>query len=57
MGRVRSAQHAAHPPARRTVVERGFDRLKQFRAIATRHDKTAISSLGMIDLATLVIWS
>jgi transposase len=40
----------------RNVVERCFNRLKQFRAIATRFDKTAISYRGMIDLATLLIW-
>lgn len=41
---------------RRNVVERCFNRLKQFRAIATRFDKTATSYRGMIDLATLLIW-
>jgi transposase len=38
---------------RRNVVERCFNRLKQYRAIATRYDKTAVSYQGMIDLATL----
>jgi transposase len=28
---------------RRNVVERCFNRLKQYRAIATRYDKTALS--------------
>jgi transposase len=41
---------------RRNVVERCFNRLKQYRAIATGYDKTAISYQGMIDLATLEIW-
>lgn len=41
---------------RRNVVERCFQRLKQYRAIATRYDKTALSYQGMIDLATLVMW-
>ena len=41
---------------RRNVVERCFNRLKQYRAIATRYDKTATSYQGMIDLATLVMW-
>ena len=40
---------------RRNVVERCFQRLKQYRAIATRYDKTATSYQGMIDLATLLI--
>ncbi|WP_431972530.1 transposase, partial [Nocardia sp. bgisy134] len=41
---------------RRNVVERCFNRLKQYRAIATRYDKTAQSYRGMLDLATLLIW-
>ncbi len=41
---------------RRNVVERCFNRLKQYRAIATRYDKTAISYRGMLDLATLLMW-
>jgi transposase len=30
--------------------------LKQYRAIATRYDKSALSYQGMIDLATLRMW-
>jgi transposase len=41
---------------RRNVVERCFNQLKQFRAIATRYDKTALSYQAMIDLATLTLW-
>lgn len=41
---------------RRNVVERCFNRLKQYRAIATRYDKTATSYRGMLDLATLLMW-
>jgi transposase len=41
---------------RRNVVERCFNRLKQYRAIATRYDKTAQSYHGMLDLATLLMW-
>ncbi len=40
---------------RRNVVERWFNRLKQFRAIATRYDKTALSYRAVIDLATLTL--
>ncbi len=35
---------------RRNVVERCFNRLEQYRAIATRYDKTAIAYRGMLDL-------
>ena len=62
-GRRRRGSRGGRPPAfdpliyrRRNVVERCFGRLKQYRAIATRYDKTAQSYQGMIDLATLLIW-
>ncbi|KOV81795.1 transposase [Nocardia sp. NRRL S-836] len=58
--RARRGRAGGRPPAfdsmiykRRNVVERCFNRLKQFRAIATRYDKTALSYQAMIDLATL----
>lgn len=61
--RRRRGKSGGRPPAfdplaykRRNIVERCFNRLKQYRAIATRFDKTAISYQGMIDLATLLIW-
>ncbi len=61
--RKRKGRAGGRPPAfdrtaykRRNVVERCFNRLKQFRAIATRFDKTATSYRAMIDLATLLIW-
>jgi transposase len=61
--RARRGTKGGRPPAfdkaayrRRNVVERCFQRLKQFRAIATRYDKTALSYQAMIDLATLTLW-
>jgi transposase len=41
----------------RNVVERCFNRLKQWRGIATRYDKTARNYRGGILLASLVLWS
>lgn len=41
---------APHP------IESCFARLKQYRAIATRYDKTASNFLGAIYLVTPVIW-
>ena len=38
----------------RNRVERMFNRLKQFRRIATRYDKTAVSFLGFLALAANV---
>ena len=40
----------------RHLIENFFARLKQYRAIATRYDKTALNFLGAIYLASIVIW-
>lgn len=40
----------------RALIENFFAKLKQYRAIATRYDKRAISFLGAIHLAAAVIW-
>ena len=37
-------------------IENFFARLKQFRAIATRYDKTARNFLGAIHLTAAVTW-
>ena len=39
----------------RNTVERGFGRLKQWRAIATRYDKYATTYLGGVLLASMII--
>jgi putative transposase len=39
----------------RNTVERGFNRLKQWRGIATRYDKYALTYLGGVLLAAIVI--
>ena len=40
----------------RHLVENFFARLKQFRAIATRYDKTARNFLAAVHLTSAVIW-
>ncbi len=40
----------------RHVIENFFARLKQFRAIATRYDKTRRNFLAAVQLAAAVIW-
>ena len=40
----------------RYLMENFFGKLKQFRAIATRYDKTARNFLAAIHLAAAVIW-
>ena len=39
-----------------TALENFFARLKQYRAIATRYDKTARNFLGAIHLAASMVW-
>jgi transposase len=41
---------------RRNVVERGFNRLKQGRGIATRYDKKATNYRAGIVLASAILW-
>ena len=40
----------------RHLIENFFARLKQYRAIATRYDKTARNFLGAIHLAASMVW-
>jgi transposase len=40
----------------RNRIERLFNRIKQFRRIATRYDKTALSFLGFLHLAAAKLW-
>lgn len=42
---------------RRNVVERCFNRLKQWRAIATRYDKKAVNYRSGILIASLILWA
>lgn len=41
----------------RNVVERCFNKLKQWRGIATRYDKTASAYLAGLTLAATLIWT
>lgn len=40
----------------RNIVERAFNRLKQWRGIATRYDKTAVNYRAGIVHASVTIW-
>ncbi|WTA94877.1 IS5 family transposase (plasmid) [Streptomyces cyaneofuscatus] len=62
--RARRASRGGRPPAfdreaykHRNVVERCFNRLKQWRGIATRYDKTAQSYEAAVTLASLRMWT
>ncbi|MYV99013.1 IS5 family transposase, partial [Streptomyces sp. SID3343] len=61
--RLRKGKHGGRPPLfdpeaykRRNVVERCFNRLKQFRGIATRYDKTTSSFTAAITIASILLW-
>tara|TARA_B100001013_G_scaffold326400_1_gene238961 strand:- start:17 stop:346 length:330 start_codon:yes stop_codon:yes gene_type:complete len=40
----------------RNLVERLFNKLKNFRRVATRYDKTASSFLAFVHIAAICIW-
>ena len=60
---VKPMPRRLHPPAfdkqlyrKRNLVERFFNKLKHFRAVATRYDKRDDNYLASIKLASLRIW-
>ncbi len=62
-GNIRAMPNRLDPPAfshflyrQRNAVERFFNKLKHFRAIATRYDKRDDNYLASIQLASLRIW-
>lgn len=62
--RAHRGSRGGRPPAfdreaykHRNVVERCFNRLKQWRGIATRYDKTAESYEAAVTLASLLMWA
>lgn len=40
----------------RNLIERFFNKLKQFRRIATRYDKLLANFLGFVKIAAVAIW-
>ena len=40
----------------RNRIERFFNRLKQFRRVATRYDKLLANFMGFVKLAAIAIW-
>ncbi|MFF4410823.1 IS5 family transposase [Streptomyces sp. NPDC001404] len=61
--RLRKGSRGGRPPAfsparyrQRNTVERAVNKLKQFRAVATRYDKRGYVYLGTVTAAALLIW-
>ncbi len=54
--RVAQCDYDRHLYKARHLIENFFAKLKQFRAIATRYDKTARNFLAGIHLAATAIW-
>ena len=40
----------------RNLIERFFNKLKQFRRVATRYDKLLTNFMGFVKLAAIAIW-
>ena len=40
----------------RNLIERCFNRLKQFRHVATRYDRNALNYLAMVKIAIVRLW-
>ena len=53
---LRSASLMRRAYQTRHLIENFFCKLKQFRAIATRYDKTARNFLAALHLAAATIW-
>src|SRR6202008_1247833 len=41
---------------KRNLIERCFNKLKQFRHIATRYDRAALNYLAMVKIAIVRLW-
>jgi transposase len=51
---MRKRRHDKERYKHRNVVERFFNRVKHFRRVATRYEKTAVNYLGFLCLASLM---
>jgi transposase len=54
--RTQPRDYDKHLYRTRHLIEHFFNKLKQYRSIATRYDKTARNFLGAIYLAAAVVW-
>jgi transposase len=54
--RVEKVDYDQYIYKERNAIERFFGRLKEYRRIATRYDKTAIMFKGGITMASIIMW-
>jgi transposase len=54
--RKKKVDYDKHIYKERNIVERFFGRIKEFRRIATRYDKTACMYKGALLMASIIIW-
>lgn len=40
----------------RNLIERFFNKLKQFRRVATRYDKLLVNFMGFVKIAAIALW-
>jgi transposase len=56
MNRKHQRKHDVHIYKERNLIERLFNRLKQFRKLATRYEKYQINFEALIYLASTMLW-
>src|SRR5262249_25201623 len=55
-GRYDGITYSKRKYRQRNLIERCFNKLKQFRHIATRYDRTALNYLAMAKIACIRLW-
>ena len=54
--RKKNVDYDKHIYKERNIIERFFARIKEFRRIATRYDKTTCMYKGALLMASIIIW-
>ncbi|MGM0440797.1 MAG: transposase [Chlamydiota bacterium] len=54
--RMAPIEYDIHTYKERNAIERFFGRLKEFRRIATRYDKTALMFKAGVIIASIIMW-
>lgn len=54
--RINSIKYDTFIYKERNFIERFFNRIKHFRRIATRYDKTAVMFMGCLTIVSILVW-